>query len=44
VVPTLEQARSRVNQELTEQKIARDTEQFLVEARERAVIATLNPI
>lgn len=44
VVPALETVRSRVNAELTEQKIAADIERFLTEARERAVVITLNPL
>lgn len=44
VVPALETVRSRVNADITEQKIAADIERFLTEARERAVITTLNPL
>ncbi len=44
VVPTLEQSRERVNQELTNRRVETDIEQFLTEARERAVITTLNPL
>ena len=44
VVPTFEQSRERVNQELTNRRVESDIEQFLTEARERAVVTTLNPI
>ena len=44
LVPTLEQSRERVNQELTNRRVESDIEQFLTEARERAVITTLNPL
>jgi hypothetical protein len=45
VVPALDdKIRDRINQELTEIKIAADIESFLEESRTRAIIATLNPI
>lgn len=44
IVPTLEEARSEINKELTENKIAADLDKFLESARERAEIVTLNPL
>jgi len=45
VVPPLDdKIRDRINQELTEVKIAAEIESFLEESRTRAIIATLNPL
>lgn len=44
VVPTLEQSRKQINAELTENRVEADIERFLTEARERAIITTLNQI
>lgn len=44
VVPSLDQARTRVNKELTERRIESDIEKFLEEAKVRAIITTLNPL
>lgn len=44
IVPTLEESRAEINQELTENKIAADLDKFLESARERAEIVTLNPL
>lgn len=44
IVPTLEESRTEINKELTENKIAADLDKFLESARERAEIVTLNPL
>jgi hypothetical protein len=44
IVPTLEQVRAQLEAQLTESKIAADTDAFLDSARERAEIVILNPV
>ncbi len=44
VVPPIEQVRTRINQELTEDKIANDIEKFLQDAKERDTIIYLSPV
>jgi hypothetical protein len=44
LVPTLEQARSQIEQTLTESKIESETDAFLDSARENAEIVILNPV
>jgi len=44
IVPTLEEARSEIEQTLTEAKIETDTDSFLDNARDRAEIVILNPV
>ena len=44
IVPTLDEVKRRLEQELTERKIESDTDQFLDTARERAEIVLLNPV
>jgi hypothetical protein len=44
VVPALDTVRAQIQEQLTETRIESEIERFLSEARERAVITTLNPI
>ncbi len=44
IVPTLTEATTQIEQTLTENKIASDTDAFLEDARARAEIALLNPV
>jgi hypothetical protein len=44
IVPTLEEARERINRRLTESKIEADTDAFLDSARESAEIIILSPV
>ena len=44
IVPTLDEARSEIEQTLTEAKIESDMDAFLDNARERAEIVVLNPV
>jgi hypothetical protein len=44
IVPTLDEAKSRIERNLTESKIESDTDTFLDTARDRAEIVMLNPI
>lgn len=44
VVPPLESVRRRINEELTEAQIEFNIQRFITEARERAIITTLNPV
>jgi len=44
LVPTLEEARTEIETQLTEAKIESDTDAFLDTARERAEIIVLNPV
>ena len=44
IVPTLDESRALIEQELTERKIESDTDEFLDTARERADIVILNPV
>jgi hypothetical protein len=44
IIPTLEQARGEIENNLKEAKIESDTDAFLDNARERAEIVTLNPV
>lgn len=44
IIPTLEQARSEIENTLKEAKIESDTDAFLDSARERAEIVTLSPV
>ena len=44
IVPTLEEARERINRRLTESKIEADTDAFLDSARESAEIIILGPV
>lgn len=44
VVPSFAQARERVNQQLTTRRVESEIERFLTEARERAIITTLNTV
>lgn len=44
VIPTLEQARSEIEQTLTESKVESDMQQFLDAARDRAEIVILTPL
>ncbi|HZH34841.1 MAG TPA: hypothetical protein VEX64_08375, partial [Pyrinomonadaceae bacterium] len=44
VLPPIEQVQRRINEELTEIKIAADIDSFLEQARARAVVTILNPL
>ncbi len=44
IVPTLEEARDALEKQLTEARIATDTDEFIQAARERAVISILSPV
>lgn len=44
ILPTLEEVRAGLEQKLTEDKIAADTDDFIESARERAEITILNPV
>lgn len=44
LLPTLEEKRSQINQILTEEKVARDIEEFLDDAKRRAEIIVLNEV
>jgi hypothetical protein len=44
IVPTLDEVRDQMEKQLTESKIASDTDRFLAEARDRAQITILNPV
>lgn len=44
IVPSLEEARSQVNHDLTEERVARDMEQFLEEAKRRVNVVILHEV
>lgn len=44
IVPSLEEARSQVNHDLTEERVARDMEHFLEEAKRRVTVVILHEV
>lgn len=44
IVPTLEEVKDTLEKQLTEARIATDTDEFIQAARERAVISILSPV